>query len=171
MTDWQPIQVEYITGSCSYQELAEKYGVNFHSLKARGKREKWSVQRQAHRAKVRQAAVEKIAGKQEQLLEQVDLLADRLLDALERAVAQLDRHCSQTVREREYDARQGTLLREVVRREDRLSEEMTLVDRRGLQQLAAVLKVIQQIKMLCTDRDSNNRIEVVLSAGPEEWNL
>lgn len=46
--DWNGIRAEYIAGSCTYRELAEKYGVSFRTLGARAKREGWaSLRRQA----------------------------------------------------------------------------------------------------------------------------
>lgn len=46
--DWKEIQAEYIAGSCTYRELAEKYGVSFRTLGARAKRERWAdLRRQA----------------------------------------------------------------------------------------------------------------------------
>lgn len=46
--DWNEIRAEYIAGSCTYRELAEKYGVSFRTLGARAKREGWAdLRRQA----------------------------------------------------------------------------------------------------------------------------
>ena len=172
MIDWQPIRAEYISGSMSYRALANKYGVQDNRLRERAKKEGWVRLRQEHREKTLEKTLGKISDQQADKMGRIEALTDRLLDKLEKAVAQLElQQYRQTVREREYDDAQQLCIREVVRQEEHISEEPAPVDRRGLKQLTSALKDIREVKLLCSDREKKEAVEVVFAAGPEEWNL
>ena len=169
--DWLPIRAEYISGSMSYRALSNKYGVNYNWLRERAKNEHWVQLRQEHRKKTLDKTLVKISDRQANKMARIEELTDRLLDKLEKAVSQLElQQCRQTVREREFDEEQQLCIREVVRQEEHISREPTLVDRRGLKQLTSALKDIREVKMLCGEQEKQEAVEVVLAAGPEEWN-
>ena len=171
MIDWQPIRAEYITGSLSYRALSKKFGVNYNWLRERAKKEQWVRLRQEHREKTLGKTLEQISDQQADKLARFDALTDQLLEKLEKAISQLEQQqYRQTVREREYDAEQQLCIREVVRQEERLSEEPAPVDRRGLKQLTSALKDLREVKLLCARQENQEQVEVVLAAGPEEWN-
>ena len=171
MIDWQPIRAEFITGTLSYRALAEKHGVNYDWLRERARNEGWVRLRQEHREKTLKKTLGKISDRQADKMARIEALTDRLLDKLEKAVAQLElQQCRQTVREREFDEDQQLCVREVIRQEERISEEPALVDRRGLKQLTSALKDIREVKLLCAEQEPPKPVEVVFAAGPEEWN-
>ena len=171
MIDWQPIRAEYISGSMSYRALASKYGVHYNWLRERAKKEQWVRLRQEHREKTMEKALGKISDQQADKLARIEALTDQLLDKLEKAVAQLElQQYRQTVRELEYDDEQ-LCIRELVRQEACVSEEPSLVDRRGLKQLTSALKDIRELKLLDSGQERQAPLEVVFAAGPEEWNL
>lgn len=184
MTDWQAIKTEYITTQTSYRKLAQKYGIHYQAICNRSKEEGWIAQREQYRNNTITKTVEKISNKQADKMARIDDLADKLLEKLEQAIMELDRHI--IVHKNKVETANGeqtTEFREAV--------EGGVVDRQGLKQIASALKDIKEVKMLRTeldrqeqearianlrkqtekDEDNNTDvIEVVFAAGPEEWN-
>lgn len=62
--DWERIRAEYIAGSASFRDLAQKYGVTKDAIGRRAKQENWVKQRDKTATKVRQKTEEKIVAKQ-----------------------------------------------------------------------------------------------------------
>lgn len=63
MCDWKKAQQEYVTGSVSYADIAEKYGVSRWSVGQRGHREHWTEKRAAYQEELSKKATQKIADK------------------------------------------------------------------------------------------------------------
>lgn len=90
--DWEKIKTEYVTGTLSYQKLADKYSVSVNTLKGRAKREKWGEARTASREKVQKRKQAKIEKKlaDEAAEETLDVLgvAYRLLEVISDKIEQ-----------------------------------------------------------------------------------
>ena len=61
--NWQKIKNEYVTGSVTYRELAEKYGLAHGTVRAHAASEGWRAARKIHRQKVSELTEEKAADK------------------------------------------------------------------------------------------------------------
>lgn len=195
MADWKKIKTEYITTDTSYRKLAQKYGIHYKVISARGKAEGWVELRSQHKDKTITKTLDKISDKQADKMSRIDDLADLLLEKLEQAITELDlqlaKHTDKTKTiEYDNDRRPDKPTREVVHEEEKLLEVKSIVDRQGLKQIASALKDIKEVKMLRSeldrqeqearianlrrqvdkDEDDSSMIEVVFAAGPEEWN-
>jgi len=70
MINWPEIRIDYIRGSETLRELAEKYGVSISTLKKRSMRERWSVLRNQYRTKVELETLERATSQDaEELIE------------------------------------------------------------------------------------------------------
>ena len=194
--DWKRVKAEYITtDKSSYRKLAEKYDIPLGTLQKRAKREKWpDLKRQSgDRTVAKTVAV--IERKKADKIARINDIADKLLDKLERAVDELDIQLCRNVKKVktiEYNnhARPDKPTKEVIRENENVTVIHTVIDRRGAQALASALANIKEVQMLKTELDiaeqearianlrrqsetddnKNSDIEVVFSAGPEEWN-
>lgn len=73
MCDWKKAQQEYVTGSVSYQDIAEKYGVSKWAVGQRGHREQWTKKRSAYQEELSRKTTQKLAEKNADA--QADLMA------------------------------------------------------------------------------------------------
>lgn len=195
MADWQAIKTEYITTDTSYRKLAQKYGIHYKVISAKGKAEKWVELRSQHKDKTLTKTLNKISNKTADKMARVDDLADKLLEKLEQAITELDlqlaKHTDKTKTiEYNNELRPDKPTKEVVHEEEKLLEVKSIVDRQGLKQIASALKDIKEVKMLRSeldkqeqearianlrkqaekDSEDTNDISVTFAAGPEEWN-
>ena len=155
--DWLKIKTEYITTDISYRKLAEKYGINYSVLGARGRAEGWVEQRTQFQNKTHTKTVEKIAEKKARQAAKVGDLADKLLIKLEQAIEELDlKVTTHKVKTEEEGAE--------ITREYREAEPGGTVDRAGLRQLTGALRELQAIKGEITDlerREKEARIDAL----------
>lgn len=183
MEDWLKIKTEYITTDTSYRKLAEKYGMRYGTIQARGQQEGWQVLRDQFRAKTVSKTIEKLSEKKAKQAAKVGDLADKLMIKLEQAIDELDLKVT-THKIKTERANQETTV------EFKVAEEGGIVDRAGLRQLTGALRELQTIKGEITDlerrereariellrkqsdkdTDIANEIEVVFMAGEEAWN-
>lgn len=195
MADWRKIKTEYITTDTSYRKLAKKYGVNYQSICARSKEEKWREKHEQHTNKTITKALEKIENRQAEKIASVEELADQLLQKVELAIMELDRQIvKRTVKTKtiEYNnaQRPDKPTQETVKEEERIEDISSIIDRQGLKQIASALRDLKEVKMLKTELDRKEQearianlqkqaaaednklsaIEIVFAAGPEEWN-
>ena len=158
MIDWNAIKTEYITTDTGYRKLAEKYGVSFTSISQRGRLERWRAQRAEHQGRTVRRALERIAERQALKFERMEELTDRLLEKLETAIEELNIQLVRQVqktKEIEYGDTDGGSkpIKEVVREEEQLCRTETIVDRRGLKQLASALRDLKEVQMLKDELD------------------
>lgn len=152
--DWLKIKNDYINGLGSYRKLAEQYGVSFGTLRAHAENEKWSAlkKEQLHKisTKSAQKTAEIIAEKEADRVSRLISLSDQLADRIEQAIQELDRtqvtHKTKT-REIEYKdyGAPGKPTKETISEEEQIIAVASIVDRKGLQQVAAALKTIWDI--------------------------
>ena len=146
MADWQAIKTEYITTDTSYRKLAQKYGIHYKVISEHGKDEKWVELRSQHRDKTLTKTLDKISNKKSDKMARIDDLADKLLEKLEQAITELDRHIiTHKDKVETADGEMTTEYREAV--------EGGIVDRQGLKQIASALKDIKEVKMLRSELD------------------
>lgn len=93
-TDWTKIKNEYVNGGCTYQSLADKYGVSFSMIEKRGRREKWrelkAKQGEKISEKVREKTAEKIAETESDVAAIMSRIRLKLTQKIEKAVDNMD---------------------------------------------------------------------------------
>lgn len=91
--DWSKIKAEYITGTSSLGELAERYGVSKSAIQKRSSSGKWSQQRknaqERHDSKVIEAITDKKAKQTLRDIDKVVSTAQKLLRKINKAVGEL----------------------------------------------------------------------------------
>lgn len=103
--DWDRIRSDYITGTETLRQVADRHGVAYSSIFKRSQAENWVELKEAEREKIRNSvqvkAREKRIKREAAALERVETQIERLLDEIERALAdpvQLYRHILYTER-------------------------------------------------------------------------
>lgn len=157
--NWEQVKTEYITTEkSSYRKLAEKYDISLGTLCNRAKNEKWTKLKKQHYDKTVTKTVKKIEKKKVDKMTRIINIADRLLDKIEKAVDELDIQLYKNVektKEIEYnnDLRPDKPTKEVIHEKEQILEVQTIVDRKGVQEIAAALKSIKEVQMLKTELD------------------
>lgn len=152
--DWIAVKNEYINGTGSYRKLAEKYQIPFGTLRARAQKEKWPKlrERQKHiiSTKTAQKTAEKIAKQEANRVARIHAASDELMVRIEQAIRELDQaqvsHKKKTKTVEYKDKRAaGKPTKEVVKEEEELVAVPSIIDRKGLQQVAMALKAVWDI--------------------------
>ena len=157
MEGWLKIKTEFSTTDISYRKLAEKYGMRYATIQARGQQEGWQLLRDQFRAKTVSKTIEKTSEKKASQAAKVGDLADKMLIKLEKAIDELDLKVT-THKIKTERANQETTV------EFQVAEEGGTVDRAGLRQLTAALKDLKIIKNEISDlerREREARIEAL----------
>ena len=152
--DWLAIRNDYINGGGSYRKLAEKYGVAFGSLRSRAEKEKWPElkEEQLHRISTRtaQKTADMIVEKEVKRVERLMGIHDQLMDKMEQAVAELN--MAQVINKKktkviEYKngRRPDKPTKETITENEEILAVSSIVDRKGLQQIALALKALWDI--------------------------
>lgn len=195
MADWQAIKTEYITTDTSYRKLAQKYGVSYVQIGNVGKEENWVELRKQHLDSILTKSLESDTRKKVDRAKRLRSAADRLLDKVERAIDELDlqmvTHKDKTkIIEYNNPQRADKPTKETIHETEQILSVSSIVDRKGLQQIAAALKDIRDIHGIQTELDKQEQrarianlqkqaqkedtqadsIEVVFLAGEEAWN-
>ncbi len=144
MVDWEKLKTEYITTRCSYRELSEKYGVSYGTLKIHARCDRWVEEREKHFRRTVEKSLDIIGDRQAEDLAKVDHMADQMLEKLQQAIEELDLAVIQHKEKGESDS---------CKWEKTYVETVPggIVDRQGLQKLAACLKDLKQIKDIQTE--------------------
>ena len=156
--DWNKLKQEYISGNTSYRKLAEKYKVSISTLSKRAMNEKWAELKSAAQQESNRRIIKVVANRQKKRAERLQNIADTLLKKAEQAVAELDTQLCKTVEKTkviEYKNRErpDKPTKEIINESEKISEFHTIVDRKGLQSIAAALKSIQEIYNLNNELD------------------
>ena len=161
--DWKKVKAEYITDeSSSYRGLSKKYKIPLGTLTKRAKKENWVELKKQHGDRTVAKTVGVFEEKQVSKMKRIQDITDKLLDKLENAVEELDLQLFKTVhkvKEIEYNnlERPDKPTKEVIHEEETVSELKTIVDRKGLQLVAAALKDIKEIQMLKSELDKREQ--------------
>ena len=171
--DWIAIRNEYASTDISTRELAGKYGISYNTMKDRASREKWAEMRDdQHRkitAKTQQETAKVVAkdeaGRGARLLR----IADRLMDKTEQALDELDQQAVKHVEKvktsiSEKDDDGKPIRREVEREIVDLDTIKSIVDRRGLQQVANSAKAIKDILTATEAENDTGSLDELIAA-------
>ena len=152
--DWLAIRNDYINGLGSYRKLAEQYGVPRSTLEKRAKTEEWSRKREEQcgkvEAEVGQKTAEVIVQKEVNRIKRLLNISDQLIDRIEQAVGELDqaqvthKKKTKTVEYKDENA-PGKPTKEVIHEDEKILSVTSIVDRKGLQQVATALKAVWEI--------------------------
>ena len=92
--NWEKIKNEYINGGCTYQALADKYGVSFSTLEKKGRTEKWRELKAKQGEKiaemVREKTAEKISDAESDVAAIMSRIRLKLTQKIERAVDNME---------------------------------------------------------------------------------
>lgn len=161
--DWTKIKSEYITtDKSSYRKLAEKYNIPLGTIYKRAKRENWvELKQQSYDKKVAKT-ISAVEDKQVEKLERILTITDKLLDKIERAVDELDLQlCKKTekVKEIEYNnyERPDKATKEVIHETEEVIEVHSIIDRKGVQELASAIKSLKEVQMLKSELDEQEQ--------------
>ena len=160
--DWNKIKQEYISGNTSYRKLAKKYGVSESTLSKRAMKEKWSVLKDAAEQESNRRIIKVVVNKQRKRMERLQNITDELLNKAEQAVKELDIQLYKNVEktkviEYKNHERPDKPTKETVHEEEKVTEIRTIIDRKGLQAIAAALKSIQEIQGLKNELDAREQ--------------
>lgn len=155
MADWKAIKTEYITTDTSYRKLAQKYGVSTTQICNVGRDEKWVEQREQFLNKTTAKTIEKISQQEAARAAKIHSVADKLLLKIE-AIADGSRPlASKDIRALTAAMKDLKEIQNVRSDADRREQEARIDNLR---------------KSADKNEQQPGSIEVVFSAGPEEWN-
>ena len=161
--DWTKIKSEYITtDKSSYRKLADKYGIPLGTIYKRAKKENWvELKQQSYDKKVAKT-VASVENNQVKKLERILSITDKLLDKIEKAVDELDiQICKKVekVKEIEYKnyERPDKPTKEIIHEVEEVTEVQTIIDRKGVQELASAIKSLKEVQMLKTELDEQEQ--------------
>lgn len=149
--DWLAIRNDYINGGGSQRKLAEKYSVSYGSLRGRAEAEGWKKLRDEQlrkiSAKTAQITADTIVKNEVKRVERLLAINDQLIDKIERAVAELDmaqvtNKKKTKVIEYKNSKRPDKPTRETITENEEILAVASIVDRKGLQQIATALKAV-----------------------------
>ena len=171
--DWIAIRNEYASTDISTRELAEKYGISYNTVKDRASREKWAEMRDdQHRkitAKTQQETAKVVAKDEAGRVARLLRIADRLMDKTEQALGELDQQAVKhvekvktSISERDDDGK--PIRREVEREIVSLETIDSIVDRRGLQQIANSAKAIKDILSATEAENDSGSLDDLIAA-------
>lgn len=152
--DWLKIKNDYINGGGSYRKLAEKHGVSASSLMQIAAKEKWSEEKKIQlskiEAKTKQKAAEEIAKREAGRVVRLLSITDQFVDRIEQAVkelnqAQVTNKTKTKVIEYKNGKRPDKPTKEIVTEKEEILAVASIVDRKGLQQIATALKTVWDI--------------------------
>ena len=136
--DWNVLKTEYVTTNISLKDLAQKHGIRKQTVYKRSAEGGWVEARKKHLKKVSDKAISKVGTKQANQLAKEARIAERLSDALDKALEdtlQFNRHLVDT-----RTKMGGTEIQTV---EEKVYDK---VDMRALKDAAQTLKLVEEMK-------------------------
>lgn len=153
--DWLEIKSEYVNGNISLRKLAEKTDdITYSQLAKVAAAEKWSEARKNQRIKIEskqnQKIAEVIAKQGAKRVERLLSISDQFIDRIEQAVRELDQvqvtnKKKTKVIEYKNGKRPDKPTKEIVEEKEEILAIASIVDRKGLQQIATALKTVWDI--------------------------
>ena len=174
--DWVKIKTEYVTTSISQRELANKYNLSLSGISKKAKAEDWVKKRESYQnrraTKVERKVIERDAEKVWTQMERLAKATDKLLEKVEIAIEQLDKvivvetvNTVKNVKLKNGNKRVTTKSRKAK------SSKVSVLDRKGLQELSTTLKNIKDIITVTGDGDEDEGggvIEIAAIMKPPE---
>lgn len=152
--DWKKIKAEYIAGGTSYRKLAEKYNVPFGTLRRIAKQEGWTQKRTQVEHNVDTGIVDSVSRKETKKAVDIVDVADKLLDKISELMDAIP-----------LDTQSMKHLTSALKDLKDIKGYKSAIDLK--EQEARIEKLRRDAER---DNDTTNEIEVVFTAGPEEWN-
>lgn len=152
--NWLAIRNDYINGLGSYRELAEKYGVSVDSIKKKAAAEKWKDARTEYapmlHQKVQEETAELIAKQEAGRVSKILSIADNIIEKIEQASKELDMAQVTNKKKTKVIAynnpeRADKPTKETIDEREEILAVHSIVDRKGLQQVATALKLVLDI--------------------------
>lgn len=84
--DWVAVKTEYVTSKISLLKLSEKHNINYHGLRMRANKEKWSAARDKYREKTYNKSISKISTQESSKLANLMVSTDKLLNKIARTL-------------------------------------------------------------------------------------
>lgn len=179
--DWLTIRNDYINGGGSYRKLSEKYGVPLRTIAKHAKDEDWQKLKEetcndiatSLRQKTADAIVESEVSRFTRLL----AISDSLIDKIEQAVTELD--MAQVTNKKktkviEYNNEEcpNKPTKEIIEEKEEILEVRSIIDRKGLQQVALALKAVFDMTADENDNTGENDdgfIEALNGTAEGDW--
>jgi hypothetical protein len=161
--DWKKVKAEYITSDkSSYRKLSEKYKIPLGTLYKRAKREDWVKLKQQSGDRTVAKTVTAIEEKKVDRMKRIQDITDRILDKIEKSIEELDIQLYKDVRKEkviEYNNldRPDKPTKEIIHEEEKVIEVRTIIDRKGVQELASAIKSLKEVQMLKTELDEEEQ--------------
>lgn len=152
--DWLAIRNDYINGGGSYRKIAEKYGVPFGSLRSHAEKEEWQKLKSEQLHKISTITAQKtadaIAQNEVNRVKRLLSITDQVIGRIERAVKELDQaqvtnKTKTKVIEYKNGKRPDKPTKETIEEKEEILAVSSIVDRKGLQQIAMALKAMWDI--------------------------
>ena len=165
--DWLKIKNDYINGLGSYRKLAEQYGVPLRTIAKHAKDENWQEAKEKHcntiATNLQQEIAAVIVQTEVKRVERLLSISDQLIDRIEQAVQELDQaQVSNKIKTKiiEYKDKRaaGKPTKEIIEEKEEILAVTSIVDRKGLQQVATALKAVWDITGE-SEADKENDIE------------
>lgn len=171
--DWIAIRNEYASTNISTRALAEKYGISYNTIKDRASREKWAEMRdEQHRRiteRTQQETAKVVAKDEAGRVARLLRIADQLMDKTEQALKELDQQAVKHVEKvktsvagKDDDGK--PIRREVEREIVNLETIDSIIDRRGLQQIANSAKAIKDILTATEAENDTGSLDELIAA-------
>ena len=152
--DWLAIRNDYINGRGSYRQLAEKYNVNQATICNRSKKEGWIAEKEKQasitQAKIAQETADAVAKYEAERMKRLLKINDRFIEKISRAVEELDLSLvtnkkKTKVIEYKNGTRPDKPTKETITEKEEILAVSSIIDRKGLQQIAQALKTAWDI--------------------------
>lgn len=171
--DWIAIRNEYISTDIGLRGLAEKLNIPLTTIRDRSRREGWVAMRdEQHHAiaqKTAQKTAEIVAKDEAGRVSRLLRIADRLMDKTERALDELDqlavKHTEKvktSVSAKDDDGK--PIRREVEREIIDMQTMQSIIDRKGLQQIANSAKAIKDILSATEAENDSGSLDDLIAA-------
>ena len=171
--DWIAIRNEYASTDIGLRGLAEKHNIPLTTIRDRSRREGWVAMRdEQHHAiaqKTAQKTAEIVAKDEAGRVARLLRIADRLMDKTERALDELDqlavKHTEKvktSVSAKDDDGK--PIRREVEREIVDLQTMQSIIDRKGLQQIANSAKAIKDILSATEAENDSGSLDELIAA-------
>ena len=157
MADWQAIKTEYITTNTSYRKLAEKYDVSYAVIGKRAKKEGWPEERKQWVDNTTTKTLDALSDTQVSTAERLHTVTDKILQKIEAIV--------DAVNPNDMPAKSVQALTTALKNIKEIQGIKSQLD--VDEQKARIANLKKQAEK---DEDTVNTVEVVFSAGEEEWN-
>jgi hypothetical protein len=161
--DWKKVKSEYITSEkSSYRKLAEKYDIPLGTLQKRAKKENWPDLKKQSGDRTVAKTITVIEKKQVDKFKRIQDIADKLLDKIEKAVDELDIHLAKkTIKTKEIEyhnyERPDKPTKETINETEEIIDYHSIIDRKGVQELAAAIKNLKEVQMLKSELDEKEQ--------------